>query len=119
MTEQPEENHDVARKLGRSAGKFARAARAAAKRAQPEAERYARRARPIAEGASRRAGKFLTEHEGQIRQAGATSARIVVNRTTPPLLRPIVSVVVDEMARQPQRRLPPGEAEPPDEPPRA
>lgn len=96
----------MAKRLGRSAGKFAKAARSAARRAQPEVERVARQARPEAERLARqakpaveRAGRFVREHDDEIRQATSTSARMVVNRSTHPLLRPFASMVVDGFAR--------------------
>jgi hypothetical protein len=120
MTNEQSGSNEVARRLGRSAGKFAKAARAAAKRAQPEAERLAQQARPAAERlaqqakpAAQRAGKFLREHEGEIRQAGAASARIVASKSTPPVLRPIVGMVVDEVARMPKSQRPPSDRDVP------
>ncbi len=111
MTGQQGDSNEVARRLGRSAGKFARAARKAAKKAQPEAERLAHEARPAAQRfanharpAAERAGRFVQEHNQEIRSVAGNSARMMAYRSSPPMLRPIVSIVVDEMAKRPNNR---------------
>lgn len=102
--------YEVAERIGRSLGRFARAARAAARTAQPEAERLAKQARDAAEAArphvqraagdaAERAARFLQEHDQEIKRAASTGARIVAYRSTPAYLRPIVSAATEDLLR--------------------
>ncbi len=101
-------NDEIARKLGKSVGRFRKAARAAAKSMQPEAERLARQARP----AAARASQFVRDHEGEIRRVAGTSARMAAYRSAPPMLRPVIVTVAEEISRGSSRQTkrPPGKS---------
>ena len=66
---------EMAARIGRSLGRFARAARKAAQAQQPEAERLAQQAIEAARPAAERAGQFVREHETEIKQLGGAAAR--------------------------------------------
>jgi hypothetical protein len=131
--DEPDESHpeyEVAERMGRSLGRFARAARAAAKSAQPEADRAARQVRSAADAARPRiqqatnaarpriqrtasealirTGRFLEDHEPELRQAARAGAQAVAFRSTPPILRPVISAATDDLLRpRPPRTAPP------------
>jgi hypothetical protein len=133
MTEEPRPTgpdpdhpeYEVAERVGRTLGRFTRAARAAARTAQPgvqrEAERLAQQAKAAAEtarphvqraagNAAERAAQFLQDHDEEIKRAASTGARIVAYRSTPAYLRPIVSAATEEFIRPAPRRDPRHEA---------
>lgn len=106
--------YEVAERVGRSLGRFARAARAAARTAQPgaqrEVERLAKQAKAAAETArphvqraagtaAERAAQFLQDHDEEIKRAARTGAHIVAYRSTPAYLRPIVSAATEDLLR--------------------
>jgi hypothetical protein len=114
-------------RLGESLGRLVKRARAASRAAQPEAEQLARQARAAAEsalphiqrasaGAAARTGRFVREHEDEIRQLAGTAGRLMVSRAGPPALRPVMFGALDGLMRRPgeasKERKP--EAEPPE-----
>lgn len=104
----------AATRLGRGVAGLRRNLR----RSQPQAEKAARAAVEAARPAAERALRFVQEHEDEIKQVGAAGARIVVNRATPPALRPVVSAVERELSRDagtPEQDQP-GRPEPKPEP---
>jgi hypothetical protein len=88
---------EFARSAGRTMGRLARSARKAAREKEPEARRLASKAKPVAE----QAGRFIREHDDEIKRAASTSARIVATRSAPPVLRPVIVAVSDELTRRP------------------
>ncbi len=128
---------ETAQRLGRALGRFTRQARSVAEEQtrehRPEVERLARQVRGQAEAAARaaeprikhaaevarprveqagrqaveRSARFVQEHESEFRQAANASAHMLTSRATPPVLRPIVTAVTDEVIRpRPPRRDP-------------
>jgi hypothetical protein len=91
-------------RAGRAAGRSARRLAKAARGAQPEAERRARAAaeatRPLLDGTRR----FVREHEDELKSAGAAGARLAASRAAPPILRPAVQVVTDDLASRTTRK---------------
>lgn len=105
MSEQhPRQADEVAKRLGKAASRFRKAAR----RAQPEVERQARAAAQAARPAADRALRFVREHDNEIRSAGTMGARAVASRVGPPGLRPVMLVVADELVRD-RKSAPQGE----------
>ena len=90
---------EMAARIGRSLGRFARAARKAAQAQQPEAERLTQQAIEAARPAAERAGQFVREHETEIKQLGGAAARTAAYRAAPAPLRPVVSAVTAELLR--------------------
>lgn len=103
------------RLLGKSAARISKAARASA----PRAGELARQSRQNAQPYLAQAVRFLRDHEDELKQAGATGARVVAARSAPPLLQPVVGAVVNELTRRPPVPLrdPNVRASSPDEPP--
>jgi hypothetical protein len=102
--------HQFADNFGRSVGRLARAAREAARAAQPEVERLAHQARDATEAAlphvqrasreaASRASRFLRDHDGEIQQAAKTGAQLAASHSAP-ILRPVIFAAADEITRQ-------------------
>jgi len=110
--QQPEQATEStgAESFGRSLGRLARSARAAARAAQPEAERLARQALEAGEAAvphvkrasraaAERAGQFVRDNNDDIQRAAATGASLAAGRSGP-ILRPVILAVADEVNRK-------------------
>ena len=97
--DRPAAGEEAAARIGRSLGRFARAARKVARAQQPEAERLAQQAVAAARPVAARASQFVREHEAEIKQLGGSAARAAAYRAAPAPLRPVVSAVTDELLR--------------------
>jgi hypothetical protein len=96
-------------------------ARAAGRAAKPHIEHAAEVARPRVEQAGReataRTARFVREHDTELRQAATTGAHLATSRMGPPLLRPVITAVTDEITRPRPPRVDPNSPPPPREPP--
>ncbi|MFQ5381210.1 MAG: hypothetical protein ACE5EF_06265 [Dehalococcoidia bacterium] len=107
-----QDRESAAARLGRRAGRLRRKVR----ESRPDIEGAIESAVQAATPAAGKAAQFVREHQDELKRAGATGARALARRAAPPVIRPVLSAIEDELGHAGSNDDPDGERGGPENP---